>query len=215
MQVDLSTYWPTLICGLAASGLLWAELVKNRRAQWLFKPFAAMMFVLQAIGLGAFASTYGLTILIALTLCAAGDVLLIPRDRARLFMAGMAAFALGHVGYIVAFTLSGIDVPPAFLRLAVIIIFVGLGALAWLRRHVPADMVIPVTGYTFIIIAMVVSAAGAVYSGAGQMVLLAAIMFAVSDMAVARDRFIKPQPINAVLITPLYFGAQLLFASSV
>jgi hypothetical protein len=40
-------------------------------------------------------------------------------------------------------------------------------------------------------------------------------MFAISDMAVARDRFVTQTPANAFVITPLYFGAQLLFAVSV
>ncbi len=215
MTIDLTTHWPALICAIAAAGLVWAEMTGARKGQWLFKPLAAGMFVLQATVLGALDSAYGMTILAALVFCAVGDVLLIPRDKQKMFLAGMAAFALGHLAYIVAFAMSDIELSRAFLRLAALIVFVGFGAFAWLRRHVPQEMQIPVTLYTFIIVAMVVSAACAVYSGAPQIILWAAIMFAISDMAVARDRFIKREAANAALITPLYFGAQILFAMSV
>ena len=43
---------------------------------------------------------------------------------------------------------------------------------------------------------------------------IGAIMFAISDMFVARDRFVKPDAKNAFAITPLYFGAQAIFALS-
>ena len=65
--------------------------------------------------------------------------------------------------------------------------------------------------YSVIIITMVVFALASQVT----LAIIAAIMFAVSDMFVARDRFVKPRPKNAFTITPLYFGAQVLFALSV
>jgi len=48
-----------------------------------------------------------------------------------------------------------------------------------------------------------------------MVIIIAAIAFAVSDYFVGMDRFIDPKKYWALLITPLYFGAQALFAISV
>jgi len=44
--------------------------------------------------------------------------------------------------------------------------------------------------------------------------MIGAVMFAVSDVFVGRDRFVSTNPKNALAITPLYFGAQALIALS-
>jgi len=45
--------------------------------------------------------------------------------------------------------------------------------------------------------------------------IIAALAFATSDYFVGMDRFIDPKKYWALAITPLYFGAQALFAMSV
>ena len=48
-----------------------------------------------------------------------------------------------------------------------------------------------------------------------KLILIAATFFVLSDIFVAKDRFIKRSTKNTLLITPLYFSAQGLFALSV
>ena len=69
--------------------------------------------------------------------------------------------------------------------------------------------------YTVVISLMLIRALQTNMTGSHLLILPAAILFAVSDIFVARDRFVAPTPKNAFLITPLYFGAQALFALSV
>ena len=51
-----------------------------------------------------------------------------------------------------------------------------------------------------------------VHGGAGRWgLLLAAVVFFLSDLCVARDRFVSPGWENRAVGLPLYFGAQLLY----
>ena len=203
-----------LIYGLVVLALLIAELRQDRRAQYLFKPLAAFGFVILALQFGALETVYGKYILAGLIACAVGDVLLLSRKSRKLFMAGMAAFAIGHLGYVFAFLEHGLmfgtikNEKPIDLYVSITLIISGLCAFYFYCKA-NKNMRLPIVGYA-VIIGIMVSASFLTKID----IIIAAIMFAVSDMFVARDRFIKPSPKNALLITPLYFGAQALFALS-
>ena len=193
---------------LAVAGLTYAEFRQNRRIQAWVKPFAALLFVLIAIGGGALYWTYGQWVVGALVFCAIGDVLLLSRGSDIKFKLGMAAFAIGHLLYVVAF----LNWPGGtnFVLWAAIPAIAGAAFHRWLSPKLADDMKIPVTVYTLIILSMTALSLGIPV----WIVPLAAITFAISDMFVARDRFVVEEPRNALAITPLYFGAQLLFALS-
>lgn len=209
------TVWPSFLCLVFAALLLVAEWRQDRRSVWIFKPLAALFFVLQAIVRGALASPYGTLVLAGLVLSAVGDVLLIPRERRALFRLGMAAFGLAHVTYAAAFLLA---VDPA--RAAGGPLFaagaMALGFLSWrwLRPHLGGPDRPLVLTYIVLICTMLVTAGLGASGTAPWFVGAGAVMFAVSDLGVARDRFVRRAPANSALITPLYFGAQVLFALS-
>jgi uncharacterized membrane protein YhhN len=72
-----------------------------------------------------------------------------------------------------------------------------------------------VLAYILVISAMVGLACGSV--GAGTVPLMAgvaAFAFAISDISVAMDRFVKPDFFWRLWGLPLYYGAQLLFGLS-
>jgi len=60
---------------------------------------------------------------------------------------------------------------------------------------------------------MVVLASGTM-AAAGPQLLIGAVMFAVSDIFVARERFVSPSVVNRLWGLPLYYAAQLIFALS-
>jgi uncharacterized membrane protein YhhN len=62
---------------------------------------------------------------------------------------------------------------------------------------------------------MMVMAAGTHASDKNLFILLGAMLFVVSDLAVARNRFVARAFINRAIGLPLYFTAQLLLAASV
>jgi hypothetical protein len=62
---------------------------------------------------------------------------------------------------------------------------------------------------------MVALAAGTFGLLGGVALVVGAVCFYISDLSVALDRFVSPGFKNKIWGTPLYFGAQLLFASTV
>lgn len=197
--------------------LLLAELQGKRALQTLVKPLAAIGFLILALKFGALESIYGRYVFAGLTACAIGDVCLLSRKSKTIFRLGMLAFAFGHISYILA---AGHIIRPdlsllTFTFTTVLGLGFGFTVFLSLKKDLPKDMVWPVGVYTFIISLMLVRAFQTDMVGLHLFMVVGAILFAISDVFVARDRFVAPSPKNAWVITPLYFGAQALFALSV
>lgn len=203
----------TLLC-LACVAV---QIVADRRA-WprlraVAKLGASSCFVALAIVLGAEQSAYGRLVLGALVLGWLGDALLLSR-RTPVFMAGLGAFLLAHALYAAAFAGAAPDTPAMAIAAAVALL-AGAWAMRWLWPLVPGRLRWPVLAYVVIILAMCVTAAGHAAGTGRWSVLAGALLFAVSDIAVARDRFIARTHANHLWGWPTYFGAQLVLAWSV
>jgi len=72
-----------------------------------------------------------------------------------------------------------------------------------------------VRAYMVVITAMVACAIGTVVAHGGLAILVGALAFYLSDLSVARDRFVSPGFDNKLWGWPLYFGAQLVLAATV
>lgn len=180
----------------------------------LTKPLAAAVYVWIAMELGATDSPYGRWVLLALALCWCGDVLLIPRDRPAVFRAGVLAFLLGHVAYVLAFLERGIE-PFALGAAAVVFTLPAIAVLRWLAGRVPGALVLPVRIYIGVITAMLAAALATHRWQEAWGILIGAGLFWVSDLFVARDRFVRPGFVNRLVGLPLYFTGQFLLALSV
>lgn len=195
---------------VALVALLVGEARSSAGAKWVAKPLASAGFVALALALGAQEHAYGRLVLVALVLSFAGDVLLIPKSR-RAFAVGIGAFLLAHVAYGVAFLELGIARGATLVALACLAPIAAL--VAWrLLPRVPRPLQAPVLAYVVVITGMVALAAGAWHAGAGAPLLVAACLFYVSDLAVARQRFVAPGLANRLVGLPLYYGAQVMFA---
>ncbi|MSP61979.1 MAG: lysoplasmalogenase [Myxococcales bacterium] len=202
----------TILTVVAIAGLLFAEWRNSVAGRWLTKPIAALGFVAAALAAGALESRFGLSILAGLSLSLVGDVFLISSALPS-FRAGLFTFLLGHVAFAAAFVLRGVDLRWSgfsLVALTGVAWFVG----RWLLPHVEAKMRGPVVAYIAVISAMVALAAGTVAAHGHPILLGAAIAFFLSDLSVARDRFVAPGFANRLWGLPLYYGAQLLFAWS-
>lgn len=193
-----------------ASALVWAEVNASRTVRWL-KMLASTGFVWVALSVGALGSHYGRGVLIALVLSWIGDLLLTYPARAA-FVGGLVSFLLGHVTYSIAFGILGVN-PAVAAIVALALTVVGWFIWRWLAPHVD-DMRGPVVAYTVVISVMVVMAAGAFGAGATAVIPIGAVLFYVSDIAVARNRFVAPGVLNRVVGLPLYYLAQVLLAST-
>lgn len=193
------------------AALVLGEAKRDRRWTWATKPLASVTFVALAFAGEATATGFGRFMLVGLAFAAVGDVLLIPDDR-RVFRAGILAFLLAHLVYGAAFATLGLHRTWAVAAGVVLV----LAALSLVPRllgdRVPAALRGAVRGYVYAISAMVLLAAGAVGAGASPLVLAGAVAFYVSDVLVARDRFVGHAAWHRVVGLPLYYGAQAAFA---
>jgi uncharacterized membrane protein YhhN len=202
------------LTAVSVVALVLAERARSQRAVAVAKPLASLGFVATALAAGALDSSYGATVLLGLALCALGDVLLIPRGAGKLFLAGMASFALGHAAYAAAFLQRGIErnaAAGALIAMAGVTFF----TLRWLASHLPPDMRVPIRVYISIISVMVAFAVGASSAASEPWMAIGAVAFALSDLSVARERFVQPAFLNLLWGLPLYYGAQLVLALTV
>lgn len=202
------------LCALGTAGVLVADRAGWPRLEWLAKPMAALAFILAGWQWGALESEYGRWVLLGLVCGAAGDLLLIPKSTGLSFLLGMLAFLAGHLCYAIAFLglpQHAITVLISSLVCAVLAILL----LRWMMPGVPPRLRAAVLAYHLVIMAMVVLACGASAAGASPMIAVAALAFAASDVAVARNRFVSPGFVNRAWGIPLYFFAQVLMASTV
>jgi uncharacterized membrane protein YhhN len=201
----------TLIC---VAALLVAVYRDSRGGVWLAKPLASTGFIAVALSAGALTSGYGRLILLALMLSWFGDVFLIPRERPRIFKVGILSFLLAHLAFCGAFVALGVSPGGAGIAL-LIAMLLGRQVLRWLRSHIPSEMKVAVYAYMAVISTMLVCAAGTLWSPRGPVILVGAAIFYLSDLAVARERFVTHSFWNRAWGLPLYYGGQLLLASSV
>lgn len=190
--------------------LLVAEWRGSAALRWVAKPLASLSFVLAGIEGGALETPYGRVILVGLVLGALGDVLLIPKASA-VFLAGLVAFLLGHLAYAFAFAIRGVEPVAAFVAAMAVALPAAL-AWRWLAPHLPAKMRVPVLAYVAVISFMVIAAAAAFGQPRWPAMLAGALLFYVSDLAVARQQFVTPTVRNKLWGLPLYYGAQLVLA---
>ena len=137
--------------------------------------------------------------------------MLIPKGR-YFFIAGLASFLLAHLAFSGAFYLQPLDSVPLIIA-AVIMLAVAVIAMRWLWPHLPINLRAAVVAYMAAISLMVLLAVGAT-TNLGPYIAIGAVMFAVSDLFVARERFVFSAIVNRLWGLPLYYGAQLIFALS-
>ncbi len=188
----------------------------GRHVAGLFKMVASTGFIGTAvcacINAETFHPVYGGLILAGLFFSWWGDLFLVSSN-ARIFLFGLAAFFLAHVAYAAAFIALGVN--PLWTAGAAVVLAVPAALLLrWLRPHL-GDMRNPVYAYVTIISAMTALAAGAAMNGAPWSVPAGAALFYVSDIFVARNRFVRPGPLNDLCGLPLYYAAQIALAFSI
>jgi len=207
--------WPiVVVCALFTSGLIAVDSRDWALGRWLTKPFASAAFVTVTVASGALDSAYGVTVLVALLLCMLGDLLLIPDRVGPAFLAGLVSFLLGHVAFGVAFIVMGVSWPivgGAAVALAVPAVVI----LRWLGKHLEGPLRFAVPVYITVITAMVALSIGAALPAESWLIGVGTVCFFLSDIAVARNRFVQAHWHNRLWGLPLYYGATVMLALTV
>jgi len=195
-----------LAVGVGAAGLaalLWAEARGRAGGRALPKMVASAGFVVLALARGG-EPPYATLVLGGLVLSALGDAMLLSEARGP-FLAGLVAFLLAHLAYAVAF--APVSAPSAW-ALAAVVAAAAL-VLRWLWPRL-GPMRLPVVAYCAVISAMLWLALGT-----GQPAVAAGgLLFYLSDLFVARHRFVRASAWNRLLGLPLYYAGQYLIAFS-
>lgn len=178
------------------------------------KLVAASAYLAAAFSLGAPYSRYGRLVLAGMFFCWLGDLLLVSKRSRWLFLTGLAVFLLGHLAYSSAFLARGVNEGALGAGLVSMLIF-GVAVTRWLRPHLDTGMKGPVYLYIAVISVMMTCALGTFAVQHSLVLLFGAALFVISDLAVARNRFISAGFINRAWGLPVYFAAQLLLAASV
>jgi len=153
---------------------------------------------------------------VALALCALGDWLL-SRDGDGAFMAGIGAFAVGHLAYVALFVTHPLADPARLLQAPQIWIVAGFAllglAMAALLAPRAGALKAAVLGYIPVILGMGVAVLVLPGQGALGWALPAALAFVTSDLVLAFETFVldEDHPLRRItpyLIWPLYWGAQ-------
>ncbi|MCX5834334.1 MAG: lysoplasmalogenase [Deltaproteobacteria bacterium] len=210
----LNTAILMLALPLLAALLFYAKR-ESTRGLLLTKPFLSALFVMTALVGPHTNPKYLVLILSGLLLCMAGDVFLIFFSSKKLFMAGLVSFLMGHVLYSIAFFSMASPGTPALIVVALCLMISG-SVFAWLKPHLGA-MLVPVVAYISVITVMVIGAAllmgNEQLNFAGRTLTFSgAILFYVSDIFVARHRFIKKEYVNRLAGLPLYYAGQFMIA---
>ena len=210
----------TIILIIAAGlliALLYAEKQNNWKKRLPVKTALSCLFILTAMVQPHPLPGYYGWMLLGFVFCLGGDVFLaLPQKK--MFLLGLVSFLTGHVFYVLAFLnfagLNGFAVIGTLLTIGV-----SLLVYTWLKPHL-GSMQLPVIFYIIVISAMLGSAwaifGEAALAGPGRvLVLMGAVSFYISDLFVARNRFLKDAFVNRLVGLPLYYAGQFMLALSV
>lgn len=210
-------YWILPLAALLLAALVWNERDRRTAVVLPLKLALSSLFVLLAALLPHPLPAYAWPVLYGLVLGLIGDVCLaLPQPAA--FRIGLLAFLLGHLAYVNAF--AGLVRPvhwinPGFMLL----VAAGVWIFWWLRGRV-GRLKWAVIAY-IVAISLMLAGAWAVWfrsslkPGLGWAILLGALCFYLSDLCVARDRFVKKEFANRLVGLPLYYAGQFLLAWTV
>lgn len=197
---------------LAVAALLYADRAQRPRAALWAKTAASLGFVLLGFVNANSNETFDRLVLLGLLFAALGDVCL-ALEGERVFLAGVGAFAVGHLAYAgAAQVYAGPHDVPGY---ALLVVLPSLLAYRWLFPRLAA-MRVPVAVYVAIITVMVVAALALhqLRPEPGRLFLVGALLFYASDLSVARDRFVHSAFLNRAWGLPAYYLAQICIALS-
>ena len=204
-QARLGSVWPWVFVVFSAVNAACVTLAISGEWSRLHFPCvlgASSGFVLAAVSSGALHSVYGRFILAGLIACWCGDVL-----GAEYFLTGLVSFCVAHMAFICAFIAKGVDwrrLAAALLPMLIVVVTI----VKWLLPHVEAPIeIVAVCAYCTAISLMALTAIGASKGPVGRLILAGAVTIYISDIFLARWKYVDFGTINGRFCYPLYYTA--------
>ncbi len=187
-------------------------MVLTRPAEWTYTliAIASVLFVLSGVAGRAWKHEFSRFLLLGLVLCCVGD-LAGPHD----FMHGTLAFLGAHLAFIAAFLVQGIEWRRFISPLPLVAAATWIGLAHWLLPHVPSNQYWLVLSYMSVLFVMVCLTSGIRFPGGKTLLMCGALIFLISDIFVARWKFVDPSAINAFFCYPLYYISCALIALTI
>lgn len=195
----------------AVISLLHAIRVGDRTKEVMSKTAASAAFVILGVVRWSAGNPIDTWLIAALVLCAAGDLCLLW---GRTFDLGLICFLIGHLAYVAGFAAA---LPLRSWPILILIPIVVAAAIAsrWLWPHLGRRRT-SVTAYIVTISIMVWGGISVLSKGVLPWTAAAgAVLFYLSDLAVARHRFVREDFINRAVGLPIYYSGQLLLALTI
>ncbi len=200
-------------------GLIRAEILEKPRQIYFFKPISTLTVI--AVALLSFFEptqnlTYAMGVLVGLAFCFGGDVALMFQQNRRAFIIGLGLFLIGHIVYAATFTVLG-KFSTADILSAVVLLTIGGGFYRLIKSNL-GTMRAPVILYIVVISVMVNRAIATLASSVftreqAWLIAVGAILFYISDVILAANRFWKPWRYHRISLV-FYYSGQLLIALS-
>ena len=197
--------------------LIRAEFADRRKHIYFLKPIATLL-VISVVALAFFQpllnvmfTTY---VLVGLIFSLGGDMaLMFPQNR-KAFSLGLGLFLTAHMVYTIVFLRLGAFTIWSVIPI-ILILFIGVSFYRMIHLKL-GSMKLPVMAYIMIISVMVVGAFSLLMNPdigltQGLMVLTGALLFYVSDLILAANRFWKEWQYNRISLA-FYYSGQLLIA---
>jgi uncharacterized membrane protein YhhN len=206
-----------IFAALLLAGLLYFEKKEDRKKMLPTKSVLSLLFIVAAWLQPQTVQPYAAMVIIGLICCLAGDVFLaLPQEK--MFLFGLVSFLIGHIFYVIAFVFVS-DLGVLTWIGSILTIIIGVVIYRWLKPHL-GSMKVPVICYIVVISIMICGAWSMLgtsrFAVSGRvMVFAGATSFYISDILVARDRFLKNEFFNRLVGLPLYYAGQFLIAFSI
>jgi len=206
-------YLHTFFVILSAIFCIRAKYKKSKNQLLIFKPLTIILIIIIATIFPSSEPNYKIFIVAGLIFSLLGDIFLIFPEQH--FKKGLIAFLVGHVCYILAFTVSvGIHFT---LWIFLPIILIGIFYLRFILTY-SGKMKIPVSIYIVIIAIMgwiAIERFNILPTFGTFLAAIGAGLFMISDAVLALNKFRKPFFSTELIILATYFTAQWLLAVSV
>lgn len=183
----------------------------DRRTETWAKPLVMVSLIGVAVALGATDDSPGRWLLVALVFGLLGDVALLSESLPR-FQAGVYAFLVGHLAFLVCFTELGLPGPGwswAGLAAVAVALFVTRDVVPSTHRTAGAAVSVPVAVYSTVIGVMLVLA----WFTGEPLVAAGATVFVTSDAILSVNRFVRPiRHARVALMVTYHLGQALIVA---
>jgi uncharacterized membrane protein YhhN len=209
--------WGVLLMGLLTMLLTAAALVAYRVGgpAHALRMFASAGFILTGIAAGGLRSRFGIAMTFGLAFGWLGDYALM-QSGSNWFLAGLVFFLFGHLGYSAAQLMAGVKVRLASTSFPFILAPAVILALSvWSEVPETLHLRFWCVLYSFILVGMTALTVGRWGRPGGNLAAIGAVAFYASDICVALRTFGSSGKGIAVAGLMLYYGGQVMLASSI